>query len=720
MKFVPKWTPRKILTGLFLSLSIPGVQAETITMNAWVGKSDSQLYFSENAEGIELYRSSEPDCDIDNYSACNDGQMDIISNNEIDDTSFTLEQTGYFQFLKGDLFTSMELSSDRFKGTAYSSAIFFKDRLWLIGGIDYANVVHPSGTPTGKIWSTPDGKNWTEEAIIPELMGQSQPELLVFNNKIWALAEPIIGNSYNSIWSSEDGKEWKLETARPDFSPRTNYTSIVFNEKLWVFGGEYFDGDTTTHFNDVWFSEDGLNWQKTTDDAGFNESIPFKAVLNNNKIWLIGSDSVWSSADGTTWILATSQPQYQYRENFQALSHDNLLWMIGGDDGGGNDDEVWSSPDGINWSQVTENTGFNLREFPATASFLDKIWVIGGASPFSKAPFADAWSSEDGLNWMEETTNSQFKGVDEHQVVEHNGRYWLIGGNAGYDAYNLDRRYSDQVWSSSDGTNWTLEVDDADFGPIFNHAVVSFQGKLWIIGGYGGPNYGVNRRLWSSTNGVDWVLEGIPEFVESGAFWYNEAVVFNGRIWMIGGYDNRNANDKVWSSSDGITWTLELENAPFGGRYRHQLVTFNSQLWLIGGTDNETGKKNDVWSTYDGINWMKVTDSAGFSPRVDHTSIEFNDRIWVIGGLDGDSTLVPSNFKRDVWSSDDGKRWIRHLDEGQFIASRSSQAIKKDDRILLIGGSDENINFSNEVWSTSDGRSWSKAYRQTIEITPVQ
>ena len=34
----------------------------------------------------------------------------------------------------------------------------------------------------------------------------------------------------------------------------------------------------------------------------------------------------------------------------------------------------------------------------------------------------------------------------------------------------------------------------------------------------------------------------------------HSSVVFNGRLWVIGGYDGTNRLNDVWSSEDGVTW----------------------------------------------------------------------------------------------------------------------------------------------------------------------
>ena len=53
------------------------------------------------------------------------------------------------------------------------------------------------------------------------------------------------------------------------------------------------------------------------------------------------------------------------------------------------------------------------------------------------------------------------------------------------------------------------------------------------------------------------------------------------------------AND-VWYSSDGINWYQATPNANFSKRQSHSSVVFNNKIWVIGGGDN-TSFYNDVW-----------------------------------------------------------------------------------------------------------------------------
>jgi hypothetical protein len=73
----------------------------------------------------------------------------------------------------------------------------------------------------------------------------------------------------------------------------------------------------------------------------------------------------------------------------------------------------------------------------------------------------------------------------------------------------------------------------------------------------------------------------------------HQSVVFDEKMWVIGGFADSNKND-VWSSTDGISWTTATDEAAFSGRDDHQSVVFDEKIWVIGGDDN-LDRQNDIW-----------------------------------------------------------------------------------------------------------------------------
>ncbi len=67
------------------------------------------------------------------------------------------------------------------------------------------------------------------------------------------------------------------------WSERYGYTSLEFDGKMWVLGGH--DG---SHLNDVWYSEDGVNWYQTTGSAGWSPRRKHTSFVYDNKMWVMG------------------------------------------------------------------------------------------------------------------------------------------------------------------------------------------------------------------------------------------------------------------------------------------------------------------------------------------------------------------------------------------------------------------------------------------------
>jgi len=56
----------------------------------------------------------------------------------------------------------------------------------------------------------------------------------------------------NDIWSSDDAINWVKESSNADFSERSGHQVVLFKDKLWLIGG--WDRAAT---NDIWSSDNG-------------------------------------------------------------------------------------------------------------------------------------------------------------------------------------------------------------------------------------------------------------------------------------------------------------------------------------------------------------------------------------------------------------------------------------------------------------------------------
>jgi len=111
------------------------------------------------------------------------------------------------------------------------------------------------------------------------------------------------------------------------------------------------------------------------------------------------------------------------------------------------------------------------------------------------------------LNWTLNNENAPWAKRDAHTVEVFDGNILLMGGIEDGDiniAYEYHTHFSD-VWSN-DGKDWKLITNVAEFGRRRAHSSVVFDGKIWIFGGWEKNDWEMKNDIWYSTNGKDWEL----------------------------------------------------------------------------------------------------------------------------------------------------------------------------------------------------------------------
>jgi hypothetical protein len=298
---------------------------------------------------------------------------------------------------------------------------------------------------------------------------------------------------------------------------------------------------------------------------------------------------------------------------------------------------------GVSWVLATGSAAFPPRILHTSAVFQNKMWVIGGNTTLTAGTghFAnDVWSSSDGANWTAATTSAAFAGRQEHSTLVFNNKLWVIGGASASASFLND------VWSSSDGANWTEAVTNAAFAPRGGAACFVFNNMMWVGEGFytdtSGGSATIYSDLWNSSDGVNWnyVINTYPVYY---GVYASIPLVLNNTVYLTTG---QYYNDNVWSSTNGTSWAVTT--APFSAReYGAGTVYFN-QLWIAGGATSPATTLADVWSSPDGNTWTQATANAAFGDRVDFTMLTFNSEMWVIAGYAG---YFIGPYLNDVWHS---------------------------------------------------------------------
>ena len=294
------------------------------------------------------------------------------------------------------------------------------------------------------------------------------------------------------------------------------------------------------------------------------------------------------------------------------------------------------------WSEVDRAGGgegdsiWEARNFHKAFVFDDKMWIMGGMGGGAAdliTNLNDMWWSTDGAAWTKASNTAGWSSGWGHAVVVFGGKIWVIGGPVSATA--------NEVWSSNSGTAWASStVGGAQWSVRWNHTAVVFDGKMWILGG--DSESGQLNDVWWSTDGTNWTNANASEHWSARTS--HASVVFDEKMWVLGGFGGSYKND-VWWSSDGTTWTkTTVSGTHWPARRHHTAVVFDDKMWVLSGYDGSSNL-NDVWWSTDGSTWTKLTNGTSHWPaRGGHASVVFDNKIWVMGGSDGSN-----NNKNDVW-----------------------------------------------------------------------
>lgn len=332
------------------------------------------------------------------------------------------------------------------------------------------------------------------------------------------------------------------------------------------------------------------------------------------------------------------------------------------------------NPSSLDWKEVVVSAPWEKRDSHAFVVYKNKLWVMGGVDAnghvihkskgkgdaptnvnYGDSPhLSDVWSSTDGKNWQLVLNKAPWGDRRSAQLVEFNGKMWLMGG------WGPEIGYKSDVWSSEDGVNWKLKTANAAWPAREGHQLLVFQNKMWLIGGV---KYGAHKIF-------PWLFGGIT---------IGKDQLFN----------------DVWYSSDGIIWKKATSNAGWSPRWDHASEVFDNKLWVIDGMDYYGNLYKDVWSSPDGINWTLVKKDPPFASRQGNAIINYQNRLWVVSRLNSEEYGGGAN---DVWYSSDGISWKKTDKDPLWTGREDVGVVVFKNRMWVFGGMDKNFTWTNDIW----------------------
>lgn len=534
-------------------------------------------------------------------------------------------------------------------------------------------------TGTDNIYSSTNMIHWTIATSSRNFLNRTGYSMCQLNGVLYLFGgwhgteEPAsYHGQHNDVWSSTDGINWACilpdatnprDTTRP--SQRLHADMINYQSKIWLLGGT--DVYSNIYYNDVWSSVSGTVWTDVNDNAPFAAG-GYDAVFSfNNSIYLYEhgnsgttSGQMWSTANGVTWTVVSldiesSFPIPRLQCGYALDSSVGYGYIFGGYIGSDVND-VWQfaifTPSITKTVTKTATLTFTLTITP-TKSITQTVTQTSSITPtptITITVLPTVFST-----WNLQGYSNIVNRIDEGYTI-FNGAIYEVGGWNEYQT-NLYTRVND-VWYSSDGIDWITATQNAEFSPRFGHAVVTFNNKLLILGGYALENglEVIKNDIWKNYSANASSFTKMLSNAPWGVRYNYTVVVWNNKLWLIGGLGEGKAYSDIWASFDGYLWVPVLNNAPFGQRYGHACIVYNNMLWVIGGNDWTTGGENDVWNSSDGIHWNQVTTTTSLSKLGTYQGFVYKNRMFMIGGED---YQVNSTKSLDVFQSIDGINWYK-------------------------------------------------------------
>lgn len=309
-----------------------------------------------------------------------------------------------------------------------------------------------------------------------------------------------------------------------------------------------------------------------------------------------------------------------------------------------------------------------------------------------------------GPAWVRVTGHAAWKPRDSSGEVTFQGKMWLLGG-----WFNSHGPFPNDVWCSSDGVQWKLVAPAAPWVHADLPTTLVHDNRMWIMGGWFNgrlPGASASNQVWHSSDGIQWrqttaKAAWSPRLGAGGA-------VLGGKMWILGGIENyyfgtkKDLLNDVWSSADGSQWNPATHKAPWTPRAYHAVLAFNNKLWVLGGGNYLPTYEahNDVWSSPDGIHWTQATAKAPWHERIWFSAVVYKNRMWVLGGWSN----KPSVNWNDVWYSADGVHWKELKTDSVWSKRHEHSAFVLDNKIWVAAGNAWPC--TNDVWQLDVPDAW--------------
>ena len=243
-----------------------------------------------------------------------------------------------------------------------------------------------------------------------------------------------------------------------------------------------------------------------------------------------------------------------------------------------------------------------------------------------------------------------------------------------------------KFYSSPDGKAWTPLANPQDStdkmaGNAFDTTV--YDGKLWLIGA-SGKITGNTDNFWNF-DGTNWKRIGASDYSMN---FLGSLVVFKNTLYQVGGTDGIYAYE-------GGQWKEKHEFSKITALGRVNSVVFDDKIWIVGGqhnnTDNSTTRLKTV-ATFDGTTYQKDVATLPNNKNSWWAAVEVFPRgLLAIGGVEGAGTIVSAVFYsrfgtswKEITTIKAQKKLEGVFAGGTVVWKDALWAVNKDKEVLKI------------------------------------
>jgi N-acetylneuraminic acid mutarotase len=241
--------------------------------------------------------------------------------------------------------------------------------------------------------------------------------------------------------------------------------------------------------------------------------------------------------------------------------------------------------------------------------------------------------------------------------------------------------YNDVYRSTGDLTTWE-KMPDAPWHGRHVFGIAKLADGTYVVGG---DNLHSDFDVWRTTDGENWTL--LTSNILGNRMLYG-CTTHNGYIYIVGGA----GYSDVWRSRNGIDWEPVAEHVDFlkGECFAGSLTSFKGRLWMVCGGGNGYGQgtfRKEVWSSIDGKVWKQEKDFGGTERNYTDVCV-WDNKLWVISGYNP----TESNIK-SIWYMKPNGTWHEYETPADYIGRHATGVTVYNGKLVITCG-----NYFNDCW----------------------